>query len=67
MKITINGDLLEVPTTVTTVTSLLSHFQLGEKVVIVEKNGEILQKEAHETASVSNGDRFELVHFVGGG
>ncbi|MFE7061543.1 sulfur carrier protein ThiS [Sutcliffiella sp. NPDC057660] len=67
MKIWINGDRLEIPNEVTTVAELLSHFQLDQKVVIVEKNKEILQKEFHTAETVAEGDQLELVHFVGGG
>lgn len=66
-KLTINGDPMELPNEVTTVQQLLSHFQLDEKVVIVEKNKEILQKDSHESEQVNDGDQIELVHFVGGG
>lgn len=67
MKLWINGDRLEIPNEVTTVAELLSHFQLDQKVVIVEKNKEILQKELHAKEKVAEGDQLELVHFVGGG
>jgi len=67
MKIWINGDRLEIPNEVTTVAELLSHFQLDQKVVIVEKNKLILQKELHAAETVAEGDQLELVHFVGGG
>lgn len=66
-KLTINGDPMELPNEVKTVQQLLSHFQLDEKVVIVEKNKEILQKDSHESEQVNDGDQIELVHFVGGG
>ncbi len=67
MKVFINGDSIEIPDTVTTVSELLEHFQLDQKVVIVEKNKEILQKDRHNAESVLDGDQLELVHFVGGG
>lgn len=63
----INGERVEVPETVGTIAALLEHFDLQEKVVIVEKNAEILEKTAHTESTVSQGDRIELVHFVGGG
>ena len=66
-KLTINGDPMELPSEVTTIQQLLAHFQLDQKVVIVEKNKEILQKDSHESEQVNDGDQIELVHFVGGG
>ena len=35
--------------------------------VVVEHNREILSRDAFTTAVVEDGDRIELVHFVGGG
>lgn len=69
MKVlTINGTELEVPQAVTTVRELLTHLELDRKVVIVELNRNILEKKsAHAEALLSNGDRVEIVHFVGGG
>ncbi|WP_425329154.1 sulfur carrier protein ThiS [Sutcliffiella horikoshii] len=67
LKLIINGDPIEIPDSVKTVSELLEHFQLDQKVVIVEKNKEILQKEHHVSENVQDGDQFELVHFVGGG
>lgn len=67
MKLFINGETVEIPTTIATITDLLKHFQLDQKVVIVEQNEHILQKEDHPSRSVNDGDRIEIVHFVGGG
>jgi sulfur carrier protein len=67
VQLIINGDSIEVPETVTTVSQLLLHLGLGEKIVIVELNQIILEKANHLTTTVSNGDRIEIVHFVGGG
>lgn len=58
---------MEVPNTVETVSGLLQHFELNQKVIIVEKNAEILEKEKHPETPISHGDKIELVHFVGGG
>lgn len=65
--LTVNGDQVEVPNTVKTVAGLLQHFELHQKVVIVEKNAEILEKAEHAETSISDKDKIELVHFVGGG
>ncbi len=35
--------------------------------VAVEQNGEIVPRSGWSTAPVREGDRFEIVHFVGGG
>lgn len=67
MKLDINGNTVEVPADIRTVSELLAHFRLDRKVAVVERNREILQKEDHATTEVRDGDRFEIVHFVGGG
>lgn len=66
-ELIINGDPVQVPESVTTVAQLLAHFGLDQKVVIVEINRSILEKSAHAETNVTNGDRIEMVHFVGGG
>ena len=65
--LTVNGDQIEVPNTVKTIAGLLQHFELHQKVVIVEKNAEILEKAKHTETLISDKDKIELVHFVGGG
>ncbi|MBA9028274.1 MULTISPECIES: sulfur carrier protein ThiS [Bacillaceae] len=67
MEIVINGEKLEIPIDVATVSELLQHYGLNQKVVIVELNNEILEKGNHQETLLSNGDRVEMVHFVGGG
>lgn len=67
MKLWINGDSLEVPSNVSTVTDLLRHFGLEGKLAVVERNLAIVDKEAYSATPLGNGDRIEIVHFVGGG
>lgn len=65
--LTVNGNEIEVPNSVKTIAGLLQHFELHQKVVIVEKNAEILVKAEHAETPISDKDKIELVHFVGGG
>ncbi|MEX2461395.1 MAG: sulfur carrier protein ThiS [Paenibacillaceae bacterium] len=67
MQLIINGGPIGVPETVTTVSELLLHLGLEEKIVVVEWNQIILEKTNHLITTVSSGDRIEIVHFVGGG
>ncbi|WP_246938937.1 sulfur carrier protein ThiS [Bacillus pinisoli] len=67
MKLQINGEEVVVSTEVKNVGDLLKHFQLHEKVVIVEHNQNILEKTTHAKVMLADGDRIEIVHFVGGG
>lgn len=66
VTIRVNGDDREVPAGLT-VAGLLEHLGLHPRMIVVERNGEILRREAVGAASVEGGDRYELVHFVGGG
>ncbi|WP_026569392.1 MULTISPECIES: sulfur carrier protein ThiS [Sediminibacillus] len=67
MELVINGDMVEVPDTIATVSSLLEYFGIGDKVVIVELNQNILEKHAHADTRLSDRDKIEIVNFVGGG
>ena len=50
-----------------TVADLLRDLQLLPGMVVVERNRKILAREALQAIPVEEGDRIELVHFVGGG
>ena len=50
-----------------TVLGLLEELDLVPGMVVVERNREILSRGAYANVRVSEGDRLELVHFVGGG
>lgn len=67
MKLFINGQVREVPDTVSTVSQLLEHLGIAHKLVVVQRNEQILKQEEYESANVSDGDKIEIVHFVGGG
>ena len=51
----------------TTVADFLAAHGLDPDLVVVERNGEILRRPAHETTALEPGDALEIVHFVGGG
>ncbi|KAF0822276.1 sulfur carrier protein ThiS [Cytobacillus firmus] len=67
MNVFINGDAMVLPETINSVSLLLEHFHLEQKVVIVELNQHILDKSMHAETILTDGDRIEIVHFVGGG
>lgn len=66
LTVRINGDERQVPPGLT-VPELLAHLGLNPRLVVVEHNGEILRRDALDGVAVLANDRFELVHFVGGG
>jgi sulfur carrier protein len=51
----------------TTVSVLLDQLGLGERRVAVERNREIVPRAQHASTTLADGDRLELVTFVGGG
>ncbi|WP_046175826.1 sulfur carrier protein ThiS [Domibacillus indicus] len=67
MKMIVNGREVQLPESVITVRDLLEHFQLNKELAIVELNQSILDKAERDGAKLSNGDRVEIVQFVGGG
>jgi thiamine biosynthesis protein ThiS len=66
IEIRVNGDDREVPAGLT-VTGLLEHLGLDPRMVVVERNGDILRRDGLADVPVEPGDAYELVHFVGGG
>ncbi len=66
LRVTINGEVREVPTGLT-VASLLGHLGLNAGRVAIERNLEILPRDRWDSTAVESGDRYEIVHFVGGG
>ena len=49
------------------ITELLKSYNVNMKIVIVEKNGEIIPREEFDTTEVNEGDKIEIVKLVGGG
>ncbi len=66
ITITVNGDERQVPAGLT-LRGLLAHFDLHERLVVVECNKEIVRRGDLGEVEVRPGDVIELVHFVGGG
>lgn len=67
-QITLNGQEREFPLAAeAVVTDLLQHLDLKGDRIAVEQNGTILARTTWATTAVAPGDRFEIVHFVGGG
>jgi len=67
LNLIINGKTVTVGNEIETVEQLLQAQSLHERVVIVELNKNILQKEEHSDAWLKDGDTLEVVSFVGGG
>ncbi len=66
MKLTINGEDREFPSTLT-VTSLVAHLGMKPDRVAVELNRNLVPRERWDQTQLSDNDKLEIVHFVGGG
>ncbi|TDF94190.1 sulfur carrier protein ThiS [Paenibacillus piri] len=66
MQLVINGEAREVAE-VSTVADLLVQFKLESKILVVELNREIIERTNYDGTPLQDGDRLEIVHFVGGG
>ena len=67
LEITVNGDRRSVPAA-SSVASLLELLSLDARLVVVERNREILRdRDAFPHVELAQGDTIEIVHFVGGG
>jgi sulfur carrier protein len=67
MKVLLNGELIQLPEHIVNVSDVLKHYEIHDKVIVVEINGEILTKLEHQNTRLADKDRIEIVHFVGGG
>jgi sulfur carrier protein len=67
MTVLLNGESIQLPEQIISVSDLLEHYEIHDKVVVVEVNGEILNRLEHQSTRLSDKDRIEIVHFVGGG
>jgi thiamine biosynthesis protein ThiS len=67
IAVTLNGESREIPAG-STVASLLASLELEPRLVVVERNREILRdRDAFARLELNAGDTIEIVHFVGGG
>jgi sulfur carrier protein len=67
IRIRLNGQEMELPEEVCTVSRLLEYLGLEKRIVVVERNRKILEREEHDSTPLAEGDSLEIVHFVGGG
>ncbi|TVR69504.1 MAG: sulfur carrier protein ThiS [Sphaerobacteraceae bacterium] len=66
MQVELNGKMTQLDG-VATVGDLIRSKDLKPRMVAVELNGEIVPREKFDEQVLSDGDRLEIVHFVGGG
>jgi thiamine biosynthesis protein ThiS len=66
IQIVVNGEAREVPSGIG-VPGLLVHLGLPADRVAIERNLEVLPRSQWIATVVQSGDRYEIVHLVGGG
>lgn len=66
MQIIVNGDVRDVEDT-PTIGALLASRRLNAKVVVVERNGEIVPRGLYDEATLATGDVLEIVQMMAGG
>ncbi len=66
MRIFLNGEIRDIQEG-STVSVLLKTLGFQEEGVVVERNGDIVERSQYATTTLSENDKLELVRFVGGG
>jgi thiamine biosynthesis protein ThiS len=66
MTLTINGENREF-SSITTLSDLVTHLGMKADRVAIELNRELIPRDGWGATQLSNGDKLEIVHFVGGG
>ncbi|HVN08200.1 MAG TPA: sulfur carrier protein ThiS [Patescibacteria group bacterium] len=66
MQIQLNGEQCEIPEGMN-VAGMLAHLGLNAARVAIERNLEVLPRAQWGATAVAEGDRYEIVQFVGGG
>lgn len=66
MRVHVNGEAMQLDEPLT-VRQLIARLGLNDGPVAVERNLEIVPRADHATTAIADGDRIEIVHFVGGG
>ena len=65
MKLIINGQERDVEAQ--TLSDVVQSFGLNERIIIIEHNLNIVPRDLYAATAVAEGDKIEIVHFVGGG
>ena len=66
MQIVVNGEARQLDAA-SNIADLLNLLGLPHSKIAVERNLEIVPKSAYKEIVLSDGDRIEIVHFIGGG
>jgi thiamine biosynthesis protein ThiS len=66
LLIEVNGEQRDVPDSVT-INGLVQHLSLAPERLAIELNHRVVRRAAWPDTTLKEGDRVEIVHFVGGG
>jgi thiamine biosynthesis protein ThiS len=66
LTIVVNGNQTDIPDS-STISDLIKQLGLNPERVAVERNRKIVRRAEWSSTAISEGDRLEVVHFVGGG
>ncbi|MDB5428238.1 MAG: thiS [Phenylobacterium sp.] len=66
MNLTVNGEPRAFPL-LADLAALVTELGLDGRKVAIERNLEIVPRSAYGKTKLSDGDRIEIVHFIGGG
>ncbi|ACV59488.1 sulfur carrier protein ThiS [Alicyclobacillus acidocaldarius] len=66
MRIRLNGKDVSLPDGMT-LRDLVRQYELDGEPVAIERNGQIVDRQAFEAEVIQDGDVIEMVRFVGGG
>ena len=66
MQVVVNGESADIKSG-STVAELLEQLRIGRERVAVEVALQIVPKAKYDSHTLTEGDRIEIVHFVGGG
>jgi sulfur carrier protein len=66
MKVIMNGEERTVPENIN-IEKLLEHFELAGRRVAIELNNNVVRRKDWPETTITEADKIEVVHFVGGG
>lgn len=67
MQIFLNGDSFSIEEDKSTIENLIQKLKLNPEVIIVELNRKIVEKKDYSQKKVNQGDKIEIIQFIGGG
>lgn len=66
MRVTVNGEDRELPDEIT-LEALIHHLALAPERLAIERNREVVRRSDWPHTTLSEDDKIEIIHFVGGG